>query len=160
MGAASVTLDLNGHTIDGDHTGFDDLGIDNSAGEDAVTVKGPGIVREFANGVSLANASDNVVRDIEASHNYWSGIRLEGGTATGNQIVHNVVFENYDGVSVTDDYAQNVEAGSNTVRGNTAYANFHGILLGGYGDANRIEHELPPGRTGLGLSSAIPSAQA
>jgi parallel beta-helix repeat protein len=140
IGAGGLTLDLNRHTIDGDNSGFEDHGVDNGAGRDTVTVRGPGIVQGFMNGVALANASDNVVRRINASRNSFSGVRLEGHTATGNLIVHNVFSENGAGVSVTDDYALNVDAGNNRVRGNIAYGNGYGILLGGYGNGNQIEH--------------------
>ena len=50
IGSPDITVDLNGHTIDGDDSGLEDHGIDNGAGEDAVTVRGPG-PQEFANGV-------------------------------------------------------------------------------------------------------------
>ena len=43
IGSPDITVDLNGHTIDGDDSGLEDHGIDNGAGEDAVTVRGPGL---------------------------------------------------------------------------------------------------------------------
>jgi parallel beta-helix repeat protein len=60
IGADNITLDLNGHLIDG--TGFptSGAGVDNNAGHDGVTVI-DGSIQEFAAGVQLTNASDNVI---------------------------------------------------------------------------------------------------
>lgn len=59
IGADNITLDLNGHTIDGDGLPLSfeeacpegescnfDLGVDNSGGHDRVTIKG-GSIRDF-----------------------------------------------------------------------------------------------------------------
>jgi parallel beta-helix repeat protein len=60
IGADGITLDLNGHLIDG--TGFptSGAGVDNNAGRDGVTITG-GRIQQFAAGVQLTNASDNVI---------------------------------------------------------------------------------------------------
>jgi parallel beta-helix repeat protein len=144
IGAPNITLDLNGHTVDGTHgqqLGVPGgTGIDNSAGHDGVQLKGPGTVRDFVYGVMLLNASDNVVNVLEASANLY-GIYLDGDTATGNVFVRNVLVDNvFAGITVTDAYALNVAAGYNSVRRNTAFKNGYGILLGGYGDGNVISH--------------------
>src|SRR6185295_16030895 len=56
IGADNITLDLNGHLIDG--TGFptSGAGVDNNAGHDGVTVTG-GRIEEFAFDVQLTGAS-------------------------------------------------------------------------------------------------------
>ena len=67
IGADDITLDLNGHRIDGDGTEFQDalrtepcdLGIAND-GHDGVTVS-DGSVREFATGVLVGSARQNRV---------------------------------------------------------------------------------------------------
>jgi parallel beta-helix repeat protein len=156
IGADGITVDLNRHVVDGDGSGLEHHGIDNGNGAGDVRVVGPGVVQEFGNGIFLANASDNLVRGVQVSRNRESGIRLEGDTATQNLIVDNLAFENNDGVAITDEYAQNVDAGRNTVRNNVAFANFHGILLGGYGDGNRIAHNsLEDNAVGIELSDSF-----
>lgn len=63
IGADNITLDLNGHTIDGDGTPVDpcpegetcDVGVDNSAGHSGVTVQ-RGSVRQFSLGVLVVGA--------------------------------------------------------------------------------------------------------
>jgi parallel beta-helix repeat protein len=155
IGADNITLDLNGHPIDGDESGSYKQGIHNGAGEDAVTVKGPGVIQGFAYGVALTNASDNVVRGIVASHNGF-GIRLEGHTAINNLIVQNFVSDNEYGVYMTDEYALNVEAGNNQVQGNSLSANLYGIVLSGEGNGNVISHnKLYQNGNGILLSDSF-----
>jgi parallel beta-helix repeat protein len=144
IGAPSITLDLNAHTVDGTHgqqLGVPGgTGIVNSSGHDGVELRGPGTVRDFVYGVMFLNASNNVVSGLEASANLY-GIFLGGDTATGNMIVRNVLNDNvFAGIHVTDEYALNVAAGYNSVRKNTAFDNGYGILIGGYGDGNVISH--------------------
>ena len=84
IGADDVTLDLNGHLIDGDgtpaagcdpETEFCDIGVVND-GHDGVTVK-HGSVREFAVGVFVAGrARHNRVLGISSSRNRL--LRLRG----------------------------------------------------------------------------------
>jgi parallel beta-helix repeat protein len=85
IGAANITLDLNGHTIDGDGTLFDPCPVDepcnsgiansglrnglpiNGSGFPGVTVKN-GLVREFAEGgVYITGTHDNVVHGVRTS---------------------------------------------------------------------------------------------
>jgi parallel beta-helix repeat protein len=143
IGAANITLDLNGHTVDGDGVGVDQ-GLDNAAGHDAVTLKGPGRVQAFTVGVELTNASHNLVSQLELSDNRFFGMSLSGHTATDNLVDQNTVFRNYySGISVDDEYGLNIDAGRNRLRRNTVFQNqFYGVLLSGEGDGNRIERNL------------------
>ena len=90
IGADNVTLDLNGHTIDGDGTPFSpcgknewcDIGVVNlgrsavvGTGHDGVTVM-HGSVHGFAAGVNIAEASHNRVLGISASSNHFFAIGL------------------------------------------------------------------------------------
>ena len=69
IGANNITLDLNGHIIDGDATPVDpcpegascDVGVDNSAGHSGVTVEG-GSVRQFSVGVLITGGADGCAR--------------------------------------------------------------------------------------------------
>jgi len=87
IGADGVTLDLNGHLVDGDRTpvadcnvprGPCDVGLFNDS-HDGVTVM-HGSVREFANGVLFGTATgrarNNRVLDVSATRNQDSGIEI------------------------------------------------------------------------------------
>jgi large repetitive protein len=79
IGADDITLDLNGHTIDGDGEEFEqcgarafcDAGVLND-GHNGVTVR-DGSVREFAGGVFLFSARHNRVLDISSKRNTFFG---------------------------------------------------------------------------------------
>jgi parallel beta-helix repeat protein len=79
IGADDVTLDLNGHTIDGDGVlGCDefyacDFGVDNTAGHDGVTIEG-GTIRDFATAVFVLEANHNRLRHLSSSHNVLGGM--------------------------------------------------------------------------------------
>jgi parallel beta-helix repeat protein len=73
---SNVTLDLNGHTIDGTReaeSGVVSLGLLNTG----VTVRG-GTVRDFEYGIDFYNADDSVVEDLVARNNRDGGIRVSG----------------------------------------------------------------------------------
>src|SRR3954447_17846219 len=64
IGADGITLDLNGHRIDGDAAG-DEIGID-VEGHRGVTVAN-GSVREFTEGVLVAGGSDVAIRRLTST---------------------------------------------------------------------------------------------
>jgi parallel beta-helix repeat protein len=84
IGADDITLDLNGHTIDGDDALVDpcpeicDIGVFNG-GHDGVTVR-HGSVREFSIGVFVAEVSHNRLLGISSSRNQFSGLGFFRGT--------------------------------------------------------------------------------
>ena len=86
IGADGVTLDLNGHRIDGNgmlvhkcQKGEDcDVGIDNP-GHDGVTVKG-GAVRQFGFGVLAYQTRHLRLQRLAVSHNHFSGIVIAAST--------------------------------------------------------------------------------
>ncbi|MCX5381418.1 right-handed parallel beta-helix repeat-containing protein [Streptomyces sp. NBC_00091] len=71
IGADDITLDLNGHTIDG---AGDGAGVEN-LGHDRISIKG-GSVREFADGILIAEATDNRLRDLRVSDSGHVGINV------------------------------------------------------------------------------------
>ena len=78
IGADNVTLDLNGHVIDGDATEFADCPPDEpcdlgvfSSGYNGVTIKG-GTVREFTFGVILDAAENGRLSGLALNDNLWS----------------------------------------------------------------------------------------
>ena len=82
IGADDITLDLNGHAIDGDNTLVDpcpenefcDVGVAND-GHHGVNVKG-GNISEFAFGVFLFGARGNDLSNLSTTENVFSGILL------------------------------------------------------------------------------------
>ena len=89
IGADGITLDLNGHVIDGDgtqtagcdpRTEFCDEGV-SSLGNDRVTVE-HGSVRGFDDGVAIGKSRHARVLGISSSHNRFAAI-LVGRSARG-----------------------------------------------------------------------------
>lgn len=86
IGADHVTLNLNGHRVDGNGalvhncpSGEDcDVGIDNP-GHDGVTVKG-GAVRQFGFGVLAYQTRHLQLQRLAVSHNQFSGIVIAAST--------------------------------------------------------------------------------
>lgn len=82
IGADDITLDLNGHTIDGDgalvescpQDEFCDVGVVNDD-HNGVRIKG-GDIGEFAFGVFLFGARRNALSDLATTQNVFSGILL------------------------------------------------------------------------------------
>lgn len=72
IGADNITLDLNGHTIDGEGDGFEscedscDNGVDNQAGFDGMTVRN-GHINEFVDGVAVRDARRSTVEQISTT---------------------------------------------------------------------------------------------
>jgi parallel beta-helix repeat protein len=119
IGADGITLDLNGHTIDGDGAPVEncpeaepcDSGIVNSAseggrpfnapGHDGVTIEN-GFVRDFADvGVYDFGVSDNVVRDVTASDSAEGILMIRSGDG---RIAHNRAESNaFGGIVVSSE---------------------------------------------------------
>lgn len=75
IGAPGITLNLDGHTIDGDSQPGG-IGITNSPGHDGVTIKN-GAIRDFDVGVSLPEVSRNRLTGLRAFHNAILGMDLD-----------------------------------------------------------------------------------
>jgi large repetitive protein len=154
VGADDVTVDLNGHTIDGDGELVADCpfpgpacdaGVQNSGGYKGVTIEG-GEVREFGWGVQVfGGASHNRVRDISSTHNLFRGI-LIGGGITDSQVEHNSTTDNGAGI-VLCCFSQNVRIEHNSVSGNG-----DGIVVRD-SDNNRIAHNSVSDNTKAGEGS-------
>jgi parallel beta-helix repeat protein len=100
IGADDITLDLNGHTVDG--PGFAEcsdppcFGIDNRAGYPGLTVE-DGSVQEFEVGILVDGGRDHRVRRLAVSRN-GDGIILF--LATDSEVTGNSVDENVFGIFV------------------------------------------------------------
>ncbi|MEX0988923.1 MAG: right-handed parallel beta-helix repeat-containing protein [Actinomycetota bacterium] len=121
VGADAITIDLNGHTIDGPGTfDFEWDGIDNGAGHDGVTVV-DGTLRDFGGvgvrlvdatgnrlsdlvltddrrGVEITDSSDTLIQASSIVDNFSNGIAIQG--STGTQIADNVLSNSRGGSEV------------------------------------------------------------
>jgi parallel beta-helix repeat protein len=153
IGADNITLDLNGHVVTGDGSGENDVGIANAAGHDGVTITG-GSVRAFAEGVLIAGARDNEVRDIATSGQGHAGIFVDSSSrieVAGNRVAANgagIVVSRSDHVDVLGNNVSGTAFGgipvfsSHDVRiaGNVVSRTTEpGVLLLDDSDANRVE---------------------
>src|ERR671931_1400785 len=80
IGADNITLDLNGHVIDGDGAEFSDCPPDEVCDvgivdfdHDGVTIKG-GRAREFTFGALVVGASDSRVSGLVLTDHFFSGL--------------------------------------------------------------------------------------
>ena len=157
IGADNVTVDLNGHIIDGDgdpgpgfgcDTGiangrFDGCSSNEQQGHDGVTIRG-GTVREFAHGVQVVVADRNSVSQLRLYDN--SGF---GGIATylmsNGRIEGNRALDNRTGIAVYE------PKGRMTITGNVAGRNSaYGIELAGGVTGDRLEDNVTFGN-GAGM---------
>jgi parallel beta-helix repeat protein len=155
VGAPDITIDLNGHTIDG--VGVD-IGVNNKAGHDDVTVKN-GTVHEFMEGIQLGEAGvtgavNNRLSRLTVSLNGGSGIlladsddnRIEWVTAADNGV---------DGISLGG--TANIGSNDNRVRNSSASDNdFAGIAATNNSGNNRIERNsfVRNGTFGIAVETA------
>jgi large repetitive protein len=140
IGAANITLDLNGHTIDGDATpgpDDDDAGIRN-LGHHGVTIEG-GTVQEFVHAVVLDGTSGNLVRRLMAVAN--------GGLDDGRAILlrngsdDNVIEDNDASHNGRSSVAL-LDSDSNVIRHNTMSGNGVAGFGGFNAHHNRVESNL------------------
>jgi large repetitive protein len=167
IGADDITLDLNGHTIDGDGSLTADCpadvicddGVVND-GHDGVTVK-HGALREFALGALVAGSRHNGLLDISASSNQFPGIVIGDSARSSlrnSSIVRNglhtdeagiVLFHSHHTQIVDNSIRRNGDIGlfmsrsdHNQIRNNKLRHHPEaGINVEG-GDRNRISHNL------------------
>jgi hypothetical protein len=131
IGADNITLDLNGHVIDGDGTlvpscpagATCDTGVDNTAGHSHVTIKG-GSIRQFDVGVGVIGGAGDHIHHLAVAHTHTIGILA---THTTRPVVdHNVVRDPGVGAVIVT-VAAKARVASNVASGSTEYAMF---LLG------------------------------
>jgi parallel beta-helix repeat protein len=113
IGASGVTVDLNGHSVDGVGLG---VGIRND-GHDDVTVRN-GSVTQFDYGLVLSPGTErNTVTGISFAETEWSAIQLNG--ASGNQLHHNSVMAFSDvGIHLFNGSSGNLVADTTVGTGN------------------------------------------
>lgn len=146
IAADNITLDLNGHTIDGD--GIPGVTAPNAgirlAGHHGVALIG-GTVQEFDTGVLLHAAPYNHLRRLTVLRNApGRGIQLEEHSDDNRIEVNTSANNARSGISLlASDY--------NVLRDNLTHDNPLGGIVGFTASHNRIEHNISP--VGLGDGS-------
>jgi parallel beta-helix repeat protein len=126
VGAHGVTVNLNGHLIEGTGPGngsdviYGDTrdGVDNAAGYRGVTIEN-GEIRKFDTGVKLYEADSNRVTGLDSHGNLVGIIAVE---SSDNRIDANDAHQDGFGLYL-------VESGGNRVSGNMLDANTFGLYL-------------------------------
>jgi len=156
IGADHITLDLNGHTIDGDGERVEncppetpcDVGVFNE-GHNGVRVKG-GSIREFELGVSVLGARDNRLHHLSSSHNTFTGIIVFD--STDSQVDRNSASDNGSrtedrGTGIVLIASHNIQTERNSVSGNG-----DGGIFVGDSHNNRIAKNSVSGNSFAGIN--------
>jgi large repetitive protein len=145
VGTADITVNLNGHTIDGTRAD-DSAGIRNE-GYNRVVIKN-GVVQDFERGIVLANgAHTNLLRSLTVRDNGSDGIQLVN--ARINRIIENTIQGNSTGIVL-------FQSNDNRIRDNDITDNSvnPGLVLEESDGNWIIENRI----TGLGVPALIPGA--
>ena len=176
--APNITIDLNGHRLVGD-AGTGDVGIENATGCagtegcDGVKILN-GFIGQFGTGVSIADANENVVRDLVVTDAPTFGVHLANSkksavadiTAVGNGIgigladgsSANTIEDN----TVAESTSQGIgisSAPTNTITGNRVAGNAAGIVTNS-STQTKITSNRVLGNTGSGISVTASSLAA
>ena len=152
IGTDNITLDLNGHTVDGDGVvGCEELytcdfGVDNTAGHHGVTIK-DGSIREFATAVVVIGANQNRLRGLSSSHSILGGVLLiesPGARIERNSISANGLTTDQAGLIVFDSSGVRIEGNSVSDNGDI------GMFLQGVDDS-RVERNSVSGNPEAGI---------
>lgn len=172
IGASNVTLDLNGHTVDGNGVtaGWGVSNLADFPGNSGVTVRG-GTIRGFGYGIALT-ASDGLVADVVARENRDGGILVSGSrhhitrsTAIGNgsgiwlaggsdiEVSRNFAADNAIGIDVHEAH------GNRVVRNSLSDNDNQGLQAGirVYGSWGNVveQNKVAGGRIGILVQSPI-----
>jgi hypothetical protein len=125
IGADGITLDLGGHTIGGQiisGSNLEQVGIDNSAGHDDVTIRNGRVEFFYHGGIHLVGADRTRVEGVTLDLFHDFGLLLEGGS--GNRFTGNTVTRPGPvGIAVYGTPTPsrgNLIAGNTTISANTA----------------------------------------
>jgi len=142
IGADNITLDLNGHSINGDGKLIEDCaeicdtGVVND-GHRRVTIQG-GSVREFAVGIFVGGASSNRLLHLSASRNQFVGLLILESRDT--QVEQNSASDN--GPTTNANGIVLFASHHNQIEHNTVSRNGHQGIFIGESDHNRIVRNL------------------
>lgn len=153
IGADGITVDLNGHTVDGVVTQVTDCdvppvgsaGIGN-AGYDGVTVM-DGTIQQFSGGFTAGEMANSSLHDLTVRDNRFGGISLGSAQRLNNdnRIVANHVYGNgcSDGISLNN-------ADGNLVAHNRSHDNHGGISIC-CSDHNIVRDNLVSNNADIGI---------
>lgn len=140
--ANGITIDLAGHTIDGDGAG---AGVRVPPGLGDVTITN-GTITEFSEGVTLDSTTGNTVSRLNVNATN-RGINL--ANASGSLIEKNAVTTSVDGIRVNGHGSD-----ANVVRQNVVQGNVFGITVSDGADENLVDqNEVSGGNFGIALFS-------
>ena len=140
IGASNITLDLNGHTIDGDRTPVDpcpegeacDVGVLNRAGYDRLTIVG-GTIRQFGVGIVVEGGAVHTrLHHLAVSDTTEVGIIVVDSTGS---VIEKTSMPDSGVVGLLLLDSQGALVARNSVSGSTGYA----MALFGVDDS-RIQH--------------------
>jgi parallel beta-helix repeat protein len=158
IGADGITLDMNGHTIDGDGISpvscpvegrACDVGVDNTAGHSGVTIEG-GSIQQFTAGVVVTGGDGNQLRRLTISQTTNEAIAvadatntvIDGNTMTDPGITAVVLQDSSDAVvsgnvaSASTGYAMYLMGDDIDIVHNRLDSGEHGFAVGG--DSNTV----------------------
>jgi parallel beta-helix repeat protein len=113
IGADDITLDLNGHTVDGN--GIADFEGIQAIGHDGVTIKG-GTIRDFVEGVAVISAQDVTLRNLDISRQRHVGILVADATDVLVRDTRSTQIA-FSGIFVADSHHIRIERNSVTGSG-------------------------------------------
>jgi parallel beta-helix repeat protein len=155
IGADNVTLDLHGHSVDGDGTLQDacpgdqpcDVGIDNSSGHARLTVRG-GSIGDFATDVLVIGAEQNDLRRLSVARSFFAGIVVVN--SSGTRVMSSTVTDN----GLTTDSAGIVlfTSQDSRIQGNRLSGNGDAGLFVGQADSNLIGDNTVADNTNAGVA--------
>jgi hypothetical protein len=148
VAGSGITIDLKGFTLRGDRSSGH-VGIDNSAGFDAVTIKN-GVVRNFYMGVDAVNGADKFgVSNLLVSGNLTDGVHVDG-------FADSVKASNS---SANGEYGIILLGSGMTVQSSSATGNVAtGILVAG-GSSAKVQSAAAAGNGGSGISVSAAAAR-
>jgi parallel beta-helix repeat protein len=162
IGVDNIKLNLNGFIIDGVGSNSGIL-LSNRVG---VEIIGPGVVREFSEGILVQSGNNNVINDVILNNN-TRGIHTLN--SSNNEIRNNTASENTGGIQISggtgDDVAENDTHGNNIVilvsfgkgnllRENNSHGNaLRGIDVSGGKDHIIEENQISEQGTGISIRS-------
>ena len=155
IGADNVTLDLNGHTIDGNGVASEcpedsvcDSGVKIADGRRRVRVLN-GTIRDFVLGVHGNGLAQAQVRGLSLTHNEVAGIILQGGQIDSEVTDNRVSGSTVVGIDLVD--ARRATVARNVVTGAT---DFFALYLYGASDSTVEENTASDSDAGIGLGGA------
>jgi parallel beta-helix repeat protein len=158
IGAAGITVDLNGHTIDGTVTQATECDVQPSGpagiadgGYDGVTIKN-GTIQQFGSGLNAGSETEGManssLRDLTVRDNRFDGIKLGSGQRldNDNRIVDNNIYDNGCGAGIGL-----APADGNLVARNRVHDNDEGVVVC-CGDRNVVRDNVVARNADAGIT--------